>query len=428
MRDAVTVQARAAVLQLLAYCRRKDWAGHDPYDILNGRLFQQLPFLDARVPRLLATQAAKRSPINLRRIFGVPETQHPKALALFLAGYLKLSRVMDVEGGPQVVECLTERLTDLRAEHWPYYCWGYSFPWQTRTALLPRGTPNLICTAFAASALLDVYDVVHDAKCLRMAVSAAEYIAKELYWEANGVAGFSYPQPGLRSNVHNANFIGAALLARIAKSTNDDRLLGPAMRVARSSAGRQRADGSWPYGETTSQGWIDHFHTGYNLCGLRDIARYAETAEFGRALERGFDFYRARLFRTDGVPKYFSNRSFPVDIHCVAQAIITLTALRELHPDNMRLARAVVEWALAHMWDPRGFFYYRVLRVCTIRTSYMRWSQAWMLLALATFLEAAGDAVKGVASTVDSDAHGRRSGVSQTPVCAVQPIGPRRLA
>jgi len=35
-----------------------------------------------------------------------------------------------------------------------------------------------------------------------------------------------------------------------------------------------------------------------------------------------------------------------------------------------------------HMWDERGFFYYRCLRLATIRTSYMRWTQAWMLLAL----------------------------------------------
>jgi hypothetical protein len=41
---------------------------------------------------------------------------------------------------------------------------------------------------------------------------------------------------------------------------------------------------------------------------------------------------------------------------------------------------------MKHMWDERGFFYYRVLRLCTIRTSYMRWSQAWMLLALSALL------------------------------------------
>jgi len=42
---------------------------------------------------------------------------------------------------------------------------------------------------------------------------------------------------------------------------------------------------------------------------------------------------------------------------------------------------------MRHLWDRRGFFYYRALRFWTIRTSYMRWSQAWMLLALATLVD-----------------------------------------
>ena len=40
---------------------------------------------------------------------------------------------------------------------------------------------------------------------------------------------------------------------------------------------------------------------------------------------------------------------------------------------------------MEHLWDDAGFFYYRVLRICTIRTSYMRWSQAWMFLASPRF-------------------------------------------
>jgi hypothetical protein len=46
------------------------------------------------------------------------------------------------------------------------------------------------------------------------------------------------------------------------------------------------------------------------------------------------------------------------------------------------LAHSVFKWAMRNMWDNRGFFYYRVHRVGTVRTSYMRWSQAWMLVAL----------------------------------------------
>src|SRR5256885_16201191 len=97
--------------------------------------------------------------------------------------------------------------------------------------------------------------------------------------------------------------------------------------------------------------------------------------------------FRSRhFFRADGAPRYFHNRTYPVDIHCVAQSIITLLALRAVDPDNARLAHSVFRWAVNHMWDDRGFFYYRVLRSCTIRTSSMRWSQAWMLLAISALL------------------------------------------
>jgi mannose/cellobiose epimerase-like protein (N-acyl-D-glucosamine 2-epimerase family) len=220
-----------------------------------------------------------------------------------------------------------------------------------------------------------------------MAMSAAEYIVNELYRpEGNGIAGFSYPLPSMKPHIHNANFLAAALLCRVYKLTGDATFLDPALRVARYSASRQRDDGSWPYGEEASQQWIDNFHTGYNLCALRDISRYLDTREFDSHIRRGFDFYRAHFFLADGTAKYFHNRTYPIDVHCVAQSLITLVAFRDLDQESVAVAQSVFRWAMRHLWDERGFFYYRVLRFGTIRSSYMRWSQAWMLLALATLL------------------------------------------
>src|SRR5438128_10451737 len=84
--------AKATALKLLAYCRANDWTGYDPYDALNSRVFTALPFLNSRLPRLVLTQAAKRSPLNIRRLLLIPKTQNPKALALCLAAVLKLSK------------------------------------------------------------------------------------------------------------------------------------------------------------------------------------------------------------------------------------------------------------------------------------------------------------------------------------------------
>ena len=390
-------EGETAAQKLLAYCRREDWAGYDPYDALNSKLFSALPLLNSRLPRLVLTQVLKRSPINLRRLLQIPKTQNPKGLALLLTALLKTPWA----GTEELIGSLMQRLVELKSPGNAYWCWGYSFPWQTRTLVVPSGTPNLVCSTFVGSALLDLYESRHDKQCLAMARSAGDYILDELYWtKGDTIAGLSYPLPSIRNQTHNANFLGAAFLCRIYQLTGDQKFLDPALRVARYSATRQRNDGSWTYGEAATQQWIDNFHTGYNLCALRQIGRCLQTGEFESCIRRGFEFYRAHFFRRDGAARYFHNKTYPIDIHCMAQSIITLLAFRDLDPSNVSWALSVFRWAMNHMWDDHGFFYYRILRFCTIRTSYMRWSQAWMLLAISTLLDECGVSQKHANETI----------------------------
>jgi hypothetical protein len=370
---------------LLAYCEKCDWAGHDPYDALNSELFKALPLLNSRVPRLALTQLLKRSPVDVRKLLQIPKTQNAKGIALCLSALLKLHRIGLVDRRDLIWEMI-KRLEILRSSGTAYCCWGYSFPWQGRRLLVPAGFPNLVCTTFVANALLDAYEYLQDERCLKMAVNAAEYIVNELYWTDGDDIGFSYPLPSLRGECHNANLLAAALLCRVYAHKRTDQFLDIGLRMARRTVQKQRPDGSWFYGEAPSQRWIDNFHTGYNLGALDSIARYVGTEEFTTAVQRGFEFYRSHFFREDGAPKYFHNRAYPIDIHCVAQSILTLLTFRKFGADDSRQACAVFNWARKRMWDESGFFYYRVLRLYTIRTSYMRWSQGWMLLALSTLI------------------------------------------
>ena len=91
------------------------------------------------------------------------------------------------------------------------------------------------------------------------------------------------------------------------------------------------------------------------------------TAEFEPNLRAGFKFYRDHFFCEGGAVRYFHDRAYPVDIHCVADSIITLLALQDLDPGNTVMARSVFRWALDHLWDDDGYFYYRALRWYTIR-------------------------------------------------------------
>lgn len=329
----------------------------------------------------------KRLPINIRPLLLISKEQNPKALALFLMALLKLSKMGLLENEDLIGE-ITENLQTLRSPDTSYSCWGYSFPWQTRTILVPRGAPNLVCTTFVANALLDTYEYTGDVQSLKMAASAADYILNELYWtDGEAVGCFSYPLPSSRTRVHNANFLGSALLSRVYTKTADKKFLEPALKAARYSAACQHDDGSWDYGELPTQRWVDNFHTGFNLCALRTLSKSIGTSEFDSHIRRGMAFYRGHFFRKDSAPKYFHNHVYPIDIHSVAQSIITLLEFRDLDEGNAILANDVYQWAMDNMRDEKGFFYYRVLPYTKNKISYMRWSQAWMLLALSMLLE-----------------------------------------
>ena len=82
----------SAAQKLLAYCRANEWAGYDPYDALNSRVFKALPFLDFKLARLVLTQGIKRSPVNLRPLLLVAQSPNPKGIALFLSALARLSK------------------------------------------------------------------------------------------------------------------------------------------------------------------------------------------------------------------------------------------------------------------------------------------------------------------------------------------------
>lgn len=364
---------------LLAYCKERDWAGYDPFDGLNSRLFPSS--ISTRIVRLAWIQFFKRCPINLRKLALVPRGHNPKGLALFASAMIVLDRSADANS-------LLDRLIGLRSKGWSTACWGYNFDWQTRGYLIPQFAPNIICTSFAGSALLDAYDKYRNSEFLDIAQSAGRFILQKLKRTGSSTEFcFSYT-PLLPSRVHNASLLGAALLARLYAYTGEKEMREAAMAAARYSIGRQQDDGAWPYGEDKKQTWVDSFHTGYNLLALRDIGKYTKCESVDEAMTKGFAYYRSRFFPGNGIVKYYQDRIYPIDAHAVAHAILTLTQLRSLHSGNLALAESILEWAGKEMRAPSGYYYYQKWPQFVIRIPYMRWSQAWMLYAMASFAQA----------------------------------------
>ena len=356
--------------QLFAWCRAHDFAGHDPFDALNSRVFQSTPFANSRNARFIWTQVVKRSPLDLRGVARVPAGRNPKGIAMFALATLKHHE--------PVARQLLSDLLELRAEGYSGAAWGYNFDWQSRNFFAPRGTPTIVPTAFAARAFIEAGD-------LKTARSVCDFILRDLPRSAD--LCFSYA-PDTNTHIFNASLLAAEVLACVGKATGETELCDLAVRAARYVVNHQRDDGSWTYGTDPAQSWIDNFHTAYVLFSLKRIIEACpDAAEFQTSLERGYRYWINNFFLAEGWPKYYHDGPYPADAHAAASAIVTLLECREFDDASLTMAQNVARWTIKNLRDERGFFYYQRRRFYTIRKPYMRWTQAWMLYALARLLE-----------------------------------------
>ncbi len=403
---------------LWQWCCKQNFAGYDPYDALNSRPFQSTPLKHSRISRLAWTQIFKRLPFNLRPLALVPAERNPKGLALFalaaLADFRRLrTKEAESEARALVDDLLAARLTSKSGA----ICWGYNFDWQSRALFVPRGTPTIVPTAFAARALVEAGRAFGVREYLQIARSVCDFVLRDLHRsdETKDEACFSY-SPVDHTRIFNASLLAAETLSSVAALTNEGELHDWATRAARYVVRRQNADGSWPYGAKDYQSWSDNFHTAFVLTSLsrlihrdafdrnqlgagascanearrtrrldEEFAPQAETA-----LRRGYEFWRERFFLENGWPKYFPNRLYPADAHAAGASIVALAELQWLDTRALELAETIARWTIENLRDRRGFFYYQRRRFFTVRIPYMRWSQAWMLYGLARLLECKG--------------------------------------
>ncbi|HEX8845834.1 MAG TPA: hypothetical protein VF791_14370 [Pyrinomonadaceae bacterium] len=379
-----------AYRSLAAWCRERDYAGHDPFDALNSRLFQSTPLRRSRAARLVWTQLFKRSPLSFRRIARVPTGRNPKGTALFaLAALADFRRTRAVEAETEARPLLAALLS-ARLESGAGAAWGYNFDWQGRAFFAPKGTPTIVPTAFAARALAEAAQAFNDDTYLEAARSACDFILKDLPRSVESEEEICWSYSTLdRTRVFNASLLAAETLAAVGALTKETALCEQAVRGARYVVRRQRADGSWAYGADSYQSWADNFHTAFVLTSLARIMSRCPSCrdEFMEATERGYEFWRDSFFLEDGWPKYFHDRLYPADAHSAGAALVALMELKELDDRAPELGRKVALWAIRNLRDPSGFFYYQRRRFYTVRTPYMRWSQAWMMYGLARLLE-----------------------------------------
>lgn len=390
-----------AFVTLRDYCRRQGFKGWDPYDGLNSRLFNAIPFArKSALLRLCVIQGFKRCPINLRPLALIDKEYNPKGVALCLHAFANVAQLLaDKPSAQSVLGTLDEALAQVREladllislqSRGDYHgaCWGYNFDWQARRVFLfPKFTPTVVATTFAAQALEKAYQVTGDKHYLDVALTSADFVMLDLNRTPYG-DGFLFSYSPLKGNdtVFNASLLGSKLLSMAYRHTGKQEYREAAQASVRACCAGQRDDGGWVYGMLPVQNWVDSFHTGYNLEALHVYEQNTGDLQFAAYKEKGFNYYINNFFESDGCPKYYDNRTYPIDIHCPAQLLVTLSAMKRFN-EYKDMAQIVLHWTNAHMRDNKqGYYYYQLKQGISSKISYMRWSNAFMLYALSHYM------------------------------------------
>jgi hypothetical protein len=385
----------AALEAFLRWLRSVGYTSYDQYDfwataygIWSKGLYYRYGQLAA--PLVLPLLAADWLFPSSRRWVCLPK-RFAIADAHYLMGFLALYRATREPTHLSAAIALADALLASSIPGYTGHCWGYPFNWQTKRGLWKQDTPLVTTTPYVFDAFVELYETSGDRGHLELARSIAEFVANDIHDTPVGngcAAGYT---PFDTSQVVNASAYRAACLAEAAQFSAAERYRRLAVGNVRFVLDQQRPDGAWPYSANDpNDQFVDHFHTCFVLQGLyRAYAVLGDRAILD-AVQRGYTYYRQRLFSADGHPRPFAKTTHAqfrrLELYDHAEALELALLLRpDVRTDD--LAAAMVAQLLNLQTVP-GYF---VTRISTggirNRVPYHRWAQAQAFCALSRYYE-----------------------------------------
>ncbi|MBA2613502.1 MAG: delta-aminolevulinic acid dehydratase [Bacteroidetes bacterium] len=369
---------------LVDYIEKEKYQGFDPYDGLRSPYFDLPLFRSNKTIRFCFQQVIKRSPINLRRLFLIPKGLNPVTLGLCIQGYSMLTKAFPEKQTEYKikVDALINELEKLIPKGYSGACWGYDFDWAARYSNIPAYQPTIVATGIITNSLFIAYEVFENKKALDLCKSACEFILKDINRTFDEEKNFCFSySPFDHQEVFNASMKGVRLLAQVYSVTKNEILKTEAKKATAFLIKYQRNDGAWVYSRSKTGIWVDNYHTGYILDCLDEFIKRTGDDTYKENLKKGCAYYFDHFFENNGMPRFYDNKTYPVDCTAASQSLLTLTRF-----NNTEQAAKTATWMIDNMQNEEGYFYFRKFKNYTVKQSFMRWSNAWMFAGIATLI------------------------------------------
>jgi hypothetical protein len=399
-KSAIVDQIERSIERLEAWIENNGWAGYDPYDIKGTKVFLYLTrkaslsdsFL--KYPYRVLTSMEKHFPSSMRKLFSVKKQINAKAMGLFAKSYLSLLEITGKVRFKHKADLCLEWLQQNQAHGYSGSCWGYPFDWQSMV-FFPKGTPSSVVSSIVGDAYWSAYRLFGQKTYLKTCESICEFFVNDLNIDQidDERICFSYT-PIDDFHVHNANLFVAELLTKVGTEINRKDFCELGSRAANYSLSEQNPDGSFYYWGKIQNYYnpnhIDHYHSGFEIRMLHNLWKITNSTRIKEAFDRYALYYLENLYTSRDetvLPKMSPFSLYPVDIHACAESLLCLSTLAEYFETARLYLPKVYLWLIANLQTDQGCFRYKILKKrfgkYPINISYIRWGQAWMMVALA---------------------------------------------
>lgn len=315
--------------------------------------------------------------------------------------YIELFRATKDTQNLKKAEQVLDWLGTHRIKKYENYCWGFPFDWQSIT-FVPKDTPIVYSTAECTKPFIEYYKITKDKKYLDIAISACEFIDRNIDKKQHSNNGVSFSYTTLDdAEVINSNAVAASVFLEVGQLAKIEEFIDIANKIMQFVLKEQLADGGWyyfSYRYKSGPSVIDNFHTAMVLQSLTKIILLEGDSKkrdtYIESLIKGLKFYLDNLFTPKGIPKLMPNKIYPIDIASCAEAITLfaqIIALKNILPPSLFEAvqetnQKLVIWTINNMQERNGAFIERKYYFKRIKPYSIRWGQALMLRSIALSL------------------------------------------
>jgi len=384
------------VITLIDYIRRSDFRSYDYVDWWATNWGQQTKQLIYRTEPIglvfsLPVQALEWWFPFLRRPLGIQKRVAPIVVAQHGLACLELFQKTCDEAWLQAARADATRLVSLAVPGAKGMCWGFPFPWSNNSGIVPPDQPAATQTAYGFDLFEHLWRISGQ-KVYWEWMMQVVYAMDQEYIDVPRPAGLAstYLGRGYGDVVLNAITYRIYILTR-AVANGVERFRGKLMDLLGYVLAQQQPDGSWFYGESPKNRFIDHYHTCFVIKNLVRTNTVLEIPELSRVIRCGIDFYWSSLFDEHRLPKPYARTArlnvVKYESYDFAECLGLFALLGPDHGFTLERLCLILDAFLQIFWLPSGALRARVYYLPTAREyPYYRSGMSAALLSMAQLL------------------------------------------